>query len=684
MGGVSSQFPQIASDLSGFMTNVQPFVQGAAAIDPSMMDGVKALAETILILTAANILEGLTSWLTGGSSLTGFAEELVPFGKAMKQFSNEIAGIDGEVISNAAIAGKTLAEMATTLPNTGGVVGFFAGENDMNAFGEQLIPFGRAMRNFANEVAGIDASVITEAATAGKALAEMASTVPNSGGVVGFFTGENDMDAFGEQLVPFGRAMKEYGEAVSGLKPDVIQNSVTAGQALMELANTVPNTGGVVSWFTGDNDLATFGEQLVPFGTAMKNYSLAVTGLDANVVTNSANAAKALVELSNNLPNTGGVVSWFTGDNDIASFGQQLVSFGQSFANYYNSISGVDTAKLSSVIVQFRNLVDLAKGITDIDTSGMSRFAQNLTALGNSGIDGFINAFTNANSRVSAAANTMISTFVNAANAQKGTLTSTFTNMVSGIVAAFTSQYYQFTTIGNTMMINLTSGVRSKEYALKSAFVTIVSGCLTAVRNKYQDFYNAGQYLVKGFANGIDEYTWYAEARAAAMAAAAARAAERELDINSPSRVGERIGGFFGMGFVNSIIDYADRSYVAGTEMAAAAKNGLSNAISKVRDFVEGNIDVQPTIRPVLDLSEVQAGAHMLSALLSKKQAMSISAGMERKNNGIVQNGENTSEKAGNSYSFVQNNYSPKSLSRIDIYRQTKNQFSALKGLVET
>ena len=304
--GVSSQFPQIATDLSGFMTNIQPFVQGASAIDPSMMDGVKALAETILILTAANILEGLTSWLTGGSSLTGFAEELVPFGKAIKQFSNEIAGIDGEVVSNAAIAGKTLAEMAATLPNTGGVVGFFAGENDMNAFGEQLIPFGKAIKNFASEVAGLDASVITEAATAGKALAEMATTVPNSGGVVGFFAGENDMDAFGEQLVPFGRAMKQYGIAVSGIKADVIQNSVTAGQALMELANTVPNTGGVVSWFTGDNDLATFGEQLVPFGKAMKSYSIAVTGLDAHVVTNSANAAKALVELSNNLPNTGG------------------------------------------------------------------------------------------------------------------------------------------------------------------------------------------------------------------------------------------------------------------------------------------------------------------------------------------------------------------------------------------
>lgn len=727
MSGVSSQFPQIGSDLSGFMTNVQPFLDGAASIDPAMLDGVKALAETILILTAANILDGLTSWFTGGSSLSGFAEEMVPFGKAMKQFSDEISGIDGEAVSNAAIAGKTLAEMADTLPNTGGVVGFFAGENDMNAFGEQLIPFGRAMRNFANEVAGIDASVITEAATAGKALAEMASTVPNSGGVVGFFAGENDMDDFGEQLVPFGRAMKNFSDAVSGLKADVIQNSVTAGQALLELANTVPNTGGVVSWFTGDNDLETFGEQLVPFGTAMKNYSLAVTGLDASVVTNSANAAKALVELSNNLPNSGGIVSWFTGDNDIASFGEQLVSFGQSFAAYYNSVSGVDVAKLSGVVVEFRNLVDLANGIKSVDTSGMSTFAQNLTNLGNAGIDGFINAFTNANSRVSTAANTMVTTFINAAKAQQGNLTSTFTTMINGIVTAFTSKYSQFTIMGQTMMTNFISGIRTGDASARSAFVVIVSGCLTAIRNKfyefntvgqttmtnliagirtknqlakdafvqiinscltairnkYTDFYNAGKYLVEGFAKGIDEYTWYAEARARAMARAAAQAAEAELDINSPSKVGYRIGGFFGMGFVNSLIDYTDKSYDAGASVAKSAKEGLRNAVSKISDFIENGIDSQPTIRPLLDLSDVTEGAGRLSALLSRNQAMKISAGMEHEGTGIVQNG-GTTPTSGNNYNFTQNNYSPKALSRIDIYRQTKNQFSALKGLVET
>ena len=727
MSGVSSQFPQIAADLSGFMTNIQPFIQGASAIDPSMMDGVKALAETILILTAANILKGLTSWFTGGSSLTGFAEELVPFGTAMKQFSDEIAGIDGEVVANAAVAGKTLAEMAATLPNSGGVVGFFAGENDMGAFGDQIVPFGEAMKAFADSVAGLDASVVTEAANAGKAMAEMASTIPNSGGVVGFFAGENDMDAFGEQLVPFGEAMKEFSIAVTGLNADVVVNSVTAGKALMELANTVPNSGGLVAFFTGENDLDMFGEKLVPFGEAMKQYSIAVTGLDANVVVNSANAAKALVELSNNLPNSGGIVSWFTGDNDIASFGEKLVSFGQSFAAYYASVSTVDVAKLSGVVAQFRNLVDLANGITSVDTSGMSRFAQDLTNLGNSGIEGFINAFNNASSRVSAAATSMLTTFINAANAQKSAVVSTFTTMVNSVISSLTSQQYQFTTIGSTMMTNFITGIRGKDSLARNTFLTTINGCLTtlrnkfyefntvgqavmtnliagirskdqtardtfvqivsryltAIRNKYTDFYNAGKYLVEGFADGITANTYLAEARARAMAAAAARAAERELDEHSPSKVGYRIGDFFGLAFVNAISDYADKSYKAGTNMAAAAKNGLSNAISKIREFVDGEMEVQPTIRPVLDLSEVRSSAGRLTAILSRSQAMKISSSMNRETTGEIQNGDGT-PSVGNSYSFVQNNYSPKALSRIDIYRQTKNQFSALKGLVET
>ena len=771
MSGVSSQFPQIGADLSAFMNNVQPFLQGASQIQPSMMDGVKALAETVLILTAADILQGLTSWLTGGSSLSKFGEELVPFGEAMRDFSLAIGNMDGEIVANAATAGKALAEMAATIPNTGGLVSFFAGENDMTAFGKQLVPFGEAMKQFGDAITGLDANAVTEAAIAGKAMAEMATTIPNSGGVVGFFAGENDMGEFGKQLVPFGEAMKAFGDAVRGLEADAIVNSATAGKALVELADTVPNTGGVVAFFTGNNDVDTFGEKLVPFGEAMKAYSEAIMGMDSAAITNSATAGKALVELANTIPNTGGLVSWFTGDNDLGGFGDSLVQFGSGIKSYSDSISGIDTGIMSSVITQVNRLVEMAKGMAELDTSGMSGFSTALTQLGNNGIDSFINAFTDASGRVTSAATSMLTTFINAANAQKSNMTSTFTtmmqavlttltnyqtqfntagstlmtkfitgiksqdgntktaitNIISGCVTAINNKQTQFNTAGANLMIKLIAGIKSKDYETRNAFVNILSSCLTAIANKYPEFQNAGMqcmikfiagikekaeevktaftgnlnasvtairdyhdqfkqagaYLVEGFADGISENTYRAEAKARAMARAAAEAAEDELDEHSPSRVGYHIGDFFGLGFVNAIGTYAVKAYNASADMAKSAKTGLGNAITKVKDMIDNGVDTQPMIRPILDLSDIEEKSHQLNTLFSRSQALTVSTGIAAARGRNLQN-EDTNPNTGNSYNFTQNNYSPKALSRTEIYRQTKNQFSAMERMVET
>ena len=705
MSGVSSQFPQIGADLSAFMTNIQPFIDGASKIEPSMMDGVKALAETILILTAADILQGLTSWLTGGSSLADFATQLVPFGNAMKDFSVAIAGMDAGIVANAATAGKTLAEMAATLPNSGGVVGFFAGENDM--------------------------------------------------------------EEFGKQLVPFGEAMKAYSDAISGIDVEAITNSATAGKSLVELANTLPNTGGVVSWFTGDNDIGAFGESLVLFGENFSQYSDYMKNVDAGIVTATTNAASSIVELQKSLPKEGG---WFSDDKTLADFGADMSSFGSYFSSYYAYISGIDTGLLASVITQTNRLVDMAKGMAELDTSGMSSFGTALTTLGETGVTGFVNAFNNAESKVATAASNMLTAFINAANAKQTTLTSTFTtlaqaaitginakqaefqvagsalmikfiagvkaqdmnsrntftNIISGCLTAIRNKYFEFQSVGTQTMIKFIGGVKLQDVNARNTFTNIISGCLTAIRNKYPEFesagqqcmikfiagvrskdadvknaftsslggavsgikdyysqfYSAGSYLVDGFANGISENAYKAAAKARAMASAAADAAKKELDEHSPSKVGYRIGDFFGVAFVNAIGAYVSKAYTAGSGMAEAAKTGLSNAVSKIKDFISGDIDVQPTIRPVLDLSNVESGAGRLNALFSRTQAMSISAGMEQQRNTDVQNG-GASPNTGNSFSFTQNNYSPKSLSRVEIYRQTNNQFSAFERMVK-
>jgi len=724
MSGVSSGFPQIGADLSAFMTNVQPFIDGASKIDASMMNGVKALAETILLLTAADILQGIASWVTGGSSLEDFGKQIVPFGEAMVAYSDTVSGkIDTAAVTASANAGRVLADLASNLPNSGGVLEWWFGENDIDEFAAKIIPFGEAIAAYSETVAGrIDVDAVTTSANAGKILAELAANLPNSGGVLGWWFGENDIDTFAAKIIPFGRAIAAYSETVAG-KVDVeaVTASTNAGQALSELASNLPNSGGMVSWFTGDNDIGAFGESLVSFGRNFAAYSAYMETVQPDVVTATANAATSIVELQKSLPKSGGL---FSDKKTLASFGRDLSSFGCYFSDYYGYISNIDTSRLSAVIIETGNLISMANDMNGLDTSGMSGFGKALTDLGKAGIDGFIKAFSDATSKVTDAASKMLTSFINAANAKKESLTSSFTSLMQAALAAISGKRPQFGTEGQALMTNLIAGIKLKDSAVSSTVTQIISGALTKIKNRcqefysagqalmihliagikskdqavsdaitqitsraltaikdcYPDFYDAGEYLVEGFADGIDANAYLAEARAREMARAAARAAAKELDEHSPSKVGYRIGDYFGVAFVNAIGDHVKKAYQTGSELANSAKKGLNDVVSKIADRINGDIDTQPTIRPVLDLSNVTSGARRLNAFFSRTQAMSIGTRMDEASARSIQNGEAPS--FGNTYQFTQNNYSPKALSRLEIYRQTKNQFSAMKEMV--
>ena len=255
-----------------------------------------------------------------------------------------------------------------------------------------------------------------------------------------------------------------------------------------------------------------------------------------------------------------------------------------------------------------------------------------------------------------------------------------FTVMIDSYLTIIRNKYVEFMTAGTECMAKFIAGLKSKDADVSSVFTVLLSACVTIFKNYYKDFYSVGSYLVDGFCNGISENTWKAEANAKAMAAAAAKAAKKELDEHSPSKVGYRIGNFFGVAFVNAISDHVQNAYNASANMANAAKTGLSNAISKVKNFVDNDIDAQPTIRPVLDLTNVESGARKLNAMFSQTQALLVASQFNEGSGVDLQNGENnTISPTGSTITFTQNNYSPKALSRIEIYRQTKNQLSVMK-----
>ena len=133
-----------------------------------------------------------------------------------------------------------------------------------------------------------------------------------------------------------------------------------------------------------------------------------------------------------------------------------------------------------------------------------------------------------------------------------------------------------------------------------------------------------GKQIVKGLTEGVQSEKSSFVDEITQMALAGVQAAKSTLDIHSPSRVFREIGNYTGLGFVKGLQDYVDRSYAAGSEMAESAEGGLSGVLQTIADIVSGGFDMEPVIRPVLDLSAVSAGADALNNLFYSQRAVGL------------------------------------------------------------
>ena len=673
--GVMSSLPAMADHLSDFMENLDGFIEGAKNIDSDAMDGVRTLAGVLLMLTGGAILESLTAWATGGSSLVSFGEEIAAFAPYLKQFSEDIAGVDSEAVTAAANAAKALAVMADTVPNAGGVAAWFAGENSLATFGPEIAAFGPYLKSFATSVAGIDAEAVKNAAAAGTAVAEMADKVPNQGGVAAWFAGENSLASFGPQLYAFGYYLAAFSYIAASIDSEAVKKAAEAGTAVAEMADTVPNEGGVAAWFAGENSLASFGPQLTSFGSCLAAYSQYAATVDCDAVKKSAKAASALVEMTNHIPNEGGVAAWFAGDNSVAAFGEQLVSFGLDFSSYasymktvdtkvvsattaaaesivklastipedkifknettldefgaqlvsfgldfssyYSYIGGMDASKLASTTTSLGKLVEFAAGLADKDFSGLETFGEKLAEAGDLGVSEFVDAFEDAKDDITASAGKMMDSFVKGVMDHVASVASAFSSVLNEGAKALMTGAVKFVSCGMMAAVQFSSGIMSGTPIAITAAKTMATGAAEGTAGMYNTFYSHGESLAQGFADGISSKAYLPKARAKAMAKAAAEAAAAELDINSPSRVLMKIGSSIPEGFAIGIDKLGNMVKTSASNMSNTALNGVSKAVHRITDMVNMDIDTQPTIRPVLDLSEVKSGASVLSGLFN-------------------------------------------------------------------
>lgn len=599
----TDHLPNIATNLSDFITNLSPFIDGLSTIEPTAMEGAKALAETLLLLTAASLLDSLAKFLGGGVDYDQLAKDLKAYGKAVVAFSNATKGkVDGDSVTVAANAGKVLAELQKSIPRSGGWAQKIMGEKDMSAFSDGITAFGDAIVAFSNTIVqngGIDKNAVDNAAKCGEIMAALNDKIPAQGGVWQCFIGEKNLSTFGSNIKDFGNAMVEFSNTVSSngaINDAAITNAKHIGDLMVQLNKAVPEQGGFMSWITGSTDLDDFGENIVAFGGALVNFSNNVSGKISDDAVNAAdNAGQMMVNLQKQI----------SGLNDdsfdcLDSLGSALETWGSHLSNYSANISGIDTAQLGTVTDEISTLYSFVSQMTSFDASGLSQFTASLNNIGTISLDNFVSAFGDAGEKASS----VITTFID--------------NMIGKV----DGRKQKWETSGRNAMVAYRKGISDKKEEVSSTASDIAQTSIDKISDYRNNFYNVGQYLIEGMANGIDDASNKAVLAVRRMAKKLPQIAKIILQIHSPSKVFDKLGEYVPEGFAGGVIRGSKAVYDTIKTMSNTVIDKAGSMMSLISDVLSLDLDYEPTITPVVDMSKVTGSMDTINSMLNKNPLM--------------------------------------------------------------
>ena len=109
----------------------------------------------------------------------------------------------------------------------------------------------------------------------------------------------------------------------------------------------------------------------------------------------------------------------------------------------------------------------------------------------------------------------------------------------------------------------------------------------------------------------------------------------------------------------------------------------MLNSLGNVLDYINSDFEYSPTITPVVNLDNVDYAKSYLdnefSSGMSSRANVTFSRMKNERRGMIATDSSNQATNTGTIYNYTQNNYSPKALSEIEIYRRTNDQLNFRK-----
>lgn len=215
-----------------------------------------------------------------------------------------------------------------------------------------------------------------------------------------------------------------------------------------------------------------------------------------------------------------------------------------------------------------------------------------------------------------------------------------FANSANDVAGSLTPIYLEY---GKKSAEALGEGIQNGSQKVEKSTVDVLENTAEAASVQTSKFVPVGEVICEKIGEGIDNGSWIVTDK------------------------------------IDALLSKVSFSASSGT---TAYANNLASGLQVINSDVMDNLDTSPTITPVIDDSKVKSGVSTIGSLISGLVPGSRTLGLIS----VIADGAIDTAKglaAGNvtnNYSFNQTNNSPKSLSRAEIYRDSKNLFSQMES----
>ena len=718
LSGILSFIPDVGTYLSEFGENITPFFASLDGLSADSLDLADILVGVILQLAAAEFLNGINKLLGFGSgnALDTLEDDLGSIGDAVKTFSEKTAGINTKDATRAANVAQVIANLYENLPKTGGFIQDIFGEQDLSNFGTGMQNVADGIVKFAGGIAAMKDVLISDediekAMYIAQTLATLQDNLPETGGKIQSFFGEKSLENFGTGMKYVAEGIKNFVTTLAGVTIDsnLADEALYVAQALSELQNNLPATGGAIQDFFGEQNLETFGKQMGAVGTGINAFitNLGDATISQDQVNMAENVGTMLSKLEDNLTKHGGAITFFTGDSDFGEFSENIGKLGTGLLLFSIKAKMLDTTASNKAVEIAEDLSSIENNLKDdvwwSTSNNLGIFSENVASF--AGALAMLNDINNVNiAGVVDSIKILMSLFSNdlyvytsdnftawsdelqtlgmnlASFVSDGMTSDNATSalhngaviMVESIRSKIIDNAYQFATAAVTVfgsdegflgginkvnpmitakvktILNLLAftmksynqqyksigeglfrdnflvGIQTQLGVIIATSRNIAQSMWQTIANYTNSFYSIGVQLMSGLANGINANRSAAINAAAATAAQALRRSREVLGIHSPSKEFFEIGRYSVLGMSNGFTENSNLISNAAGEISDEAMNVIVGIVQRIQDMLDGNLEYTPTIRPIMDATNIQNGVSAINNMFGNRYLGSL------------------------------------------------------------